>query len=134
MNKDKIKENVFIRLTSDIQDPYTPINAGAIMAVSHIDDAGQINGTWLEPYKSALAVIPEVDNFEVIEGGMDEIKRLKAEELYNNMVLYDDISKSEWYDLMSASIEDFYNRNITELELGQKAWESFFEYQVTHKK
>ena len=35
---------------------------GMIGVVDHIDDAGQLHGTW-----GSLAVIPELDEFEVIE-------------------------------------------------------------------
>ena len=35
---------------------------GAIGVVEHIDDAGQLHGTW-----GSLAVIPELDEFEVIK-------------------------------------------------------------------
>jgi hypothetical protein len=41
--------------------------AGKIGVVTHIDDMGQIHGTW-----GGLAIIPEVDTFEIIGGNDDE--------------------------------------------------------------
>ena len=39
-----------------------PQYTNRVGVVTHIDDAGQIHGTW-----GGCAVIPEVDNFEIIK-------------------------------------------------------------------
>ena len=44
------------------KDPYVHRMNGVVGAISHIDDMGQIH---LEGY--GLAIIPEVDEFEVIQ-------------------------------------------------------------------
>lgn len=40
-----------------------PSYRGKTGVVTHIDDAGQLHGSW-----GGLAVIPEIDNFEIVKG------------------------------------------------------------------
>ena len=127
LDKEKIKSGVFIRLISDIQDPYTPIKAGAIMAVGYIDDANQIHGIWQSPYKSSIAIIPEVDNFEIIEGGLPAVKKMKAAEIFEKMSI-DSISIDDWYNISDELITSFYNREIDEEALMSKAWKILLKH------
>ena len=53
-----------LRLTADLDDPYTPKRAGDIFTVGYIDDAGQIHGTWESG--GSMALIPETDQFEIV--------------------------------------------------------------------
>lgn len=43
-----------LRLTADIDDPYTPKKAGDIFTVSVVDDAGQIHGSFASGGSMAL--------------------------------------------------------------------------------
>jgi len=45
----------------DMNDPYGLYYQGQEGIVEHIDDLGQLHGTW-----GGLAVIPEEDKFEII--------------------------------------------------------------------
>lgn len=64
----KIKEmypsGTRIRL-NHMDDPYHPVNDGALGTVDHVDDAGQIHMKWDDG--GGLALIPNEDNFEIIE-------------------------------------------------------------------
>jgi len=53
-----------LRLTADLDDPYTPKKAGDVFTVSFVDDAGQIHGSFASG--GSIALIPEKDSFEVI--------------------------------------------------------------------
>ncbi len=44
------------------KDPAACSYNGKSGTITHIDDAGQLHGTW-----GALAVIPEIDKFEIIK-------------------------------------------------------------------
>ena len=55
-----------LKLTSPIDDPYSPKKAGDILTVDHIDDAGQVHGSWTSG--GSLAIIIGVDEFEVVAG------------------------------------------------------------------
>ena len=44
-----------------MDDPYASNYAGREGVITHIDDMGQLHGTW-----GGLALIPGTDNFEVI--------------------------------------------------------------------
>ena len=52
-----------LRLTADLEDPYSPKKAGDLFVVDHVDDAGQIHGSWVSG--GSIALIPEVDSFEI---------------------------------------------------------------------
>lgn len=54
-----------IKLTKTLDDKYNPIREGTIFVVDFVDDIGSIHGTWENG--STIAVIPDVDEFEVIE-------------------------------------------------------------------
>lgn len=54
-----------LRLTKDIEDPYTPKKAGDIFIVAYVDDAGQLHGSWQSG--GAMALIPEIDSFEIVQ-------------------------------------------------------------------
>ena len=57
-----VHEGDTIRITR-MDDPYTPVSyVGKEGVVTHIDDAGQLHGTW-----GGLAVIPGEDGFTVIK-------------------------------------------------------------------
>lgn len=53
-----------LRLTKDIEDPYTPKRAGDIFIVDFVDDVGQIHGCWKSG--GSMALIPERDSFEIV--------------------------------------------------------------------
>lgn len=46
-----------IHIVDDIQDYY-----GRVGVITHIDDIGQLHGTW-----GGLALIPSIDNFIILE-------------------------------------------------------------------
>lgn len=48
-----------------MNDPYHPVPDGTMGTVKHIDDAGQIHMYW--DNGSGLALIPEADDFEIVE-------------------------------------------------------------------
>ena len=52
-----------LRLTADIEDPYTPKKVGDIFTVDYVDDIGQIHGRWASG--GSIALIPEKDSFEI---------------------------------------------------------------------
>lgn len=53
-----------LRITKDIDDPYTPKKAGDIFTVGNIDDASQIHGHWESG--GSMALIIGQDEFEVL--------------------------------------------------------------------
>jgi len=53
-----------LRLTSPIQDPYSPKAVGDIMTVSYVDDIGNIHGSWSSG--GSLAIIIGEDEFEIV--------------------------------------------------------------------
>ena len=53
-----------LRLTSPIQDPYSPKSVGDIMVVEYIEDMAQIHGSWSSG--GSLAIIIEQDDFEIV--------------------------------------------------------------------
>ena len=53
-----------LRLTEDIDDPYTPKKVGDIFIVDTIDDALQIHGKWVSG--GSMALIIERDKFEIV--------------------------------------------------------------------
>lgn len=55
-----------LKLTSPIDDPYTPKEVGDLFTVSHIDDKLQIHGSW--DSGGSMAIIIDVDEFEVVAG------------------------------------------------------------------
>ena len=52
-----------IQLIKDLDDRFTPIHAGTMGTVDHVDDAGQIHVKWDTGQR--LALIPGVDQFKV---------------------------------------------------------------------
>ena len=62
--KDKYKPGTRIRLIS-MGDPYSPVEPGTLGTVGLVDDAGQIHMRW--DNGRTLALIPEEDNFEIVE-------------------------------------------------------------------
>lgn len=54
-----------LRITEDIQDPYTPKKAGDIFTVDYIDDVGNIHGSWASG--GSISLIYGKDKFEVVE-------------------------------------------------------------------
>ena len=61
----KYPKGTRLRLTRGISDPFSPKDAGEIMTVSFVDDAGQIHGTW--DSGGSLALIAGLDAFEVAD-------------------------------------------------------------------
>jgi hypothetical protein len=61
MKNEKAKEGDVIRII-ELDDPYDKTYPGRTGTVTWIDDAGQLHGTW-----GGLAVIPEVDLYEIIK-------------------------------------------------------------------
>lgn len=53
-----------LRLTSPIDDPFTPKQVGDIFTVSYIDDACQIHGTWASG--GSMSIIIGKDEFEIV--------------------------------------------------------------------
>lgn len=47
-----------------MDDPYTHLRPGDMGTVQYVDDAGQIHMSW--DYRSSLALIPSVDQFEKV--------------------------------------------------------------------
>lgn len=47
-----------------LEDPYDQTYSGKEGYITHIDDAGQLHGTW-----GGLAVIPEEDEFIILDDG-----------------------------------------------------------------
>lgn len=68
MNADIIKEmypeGTRIKLIH-MDDPYAPVPAGTKGTVEYVDDMGQIGMKW--DNGRTLALIPEVDEFEIIK-------------------------------------------------------------------
>ncbi len=54
-----------IELTEPINDPYTPKPAGAKFKVDYVDDALQLQGSWLSPERGSMAVDVEHDSFRI---------------------------------------------------------------------
>ena len=54
-----------IELTEDMNDPFHPIQKGAIGEVDHVDDMCTIHMKWENG--SSLGLIPGTDSFKVIE-------------------------------------------------------------------
>lgn len=48
-----------------MNDPYHPVDDGALGTVEHVDDAGQIHMKWDDG--GGLALVPDEDDFEIIE-------------------------------------------------------------------
>ena len=64
INDKKIIKGTKIRLIK-MDDPYHPVPSGTIGVVDCIDDMNQIHMNW--ETGSSLALIPNVDEFEIIE-------------------------------------------------------------------
>lgn len=62
--KEKFPKGTKIRCIN-MQDSIHPIPPGTVGEVEHVDDAGQIHMHWQNG--SSLALIPGIDEFEVIE-------------------------------------------------------------------
>lgn len=65
----KIGSRILLHKMNDEQLPNVPfyqVPSGSIMTVEYIDDANQLHGTYDSPIHSSLAIIPEVDEFEVV--------------------------------------------------------------------
>lgn len=75
----KIKEmypvGTRIRL-NHMDDPYHPVNDGALGTVDHVDDAGQIHMKW--DNGGGLALVPEEDDFEIIETVQTQEDKIKV--------------------------------------------------------
>lgn len=65
--KKRFVKGTKVRLIEMMDDnPFrTNPKPGAVMTVSHVDDLGQIHGTWNSG--GTLALLPGVDEFELIE-------------------------------------------------------------------
>ena len=59
-----LKIGTKIRIINMLNEPHY---TGKIGVITHIDDAKQLHGTW-----GGLAIIPEVDQFEIITDTEDE--------------------------------------------------------------
>ena len=53
-----------LRLTKEIDDPYTPKDVGDIFTVDYIDDIGNIHGNWESG--GTMALVSGVDSYEII--------------------------------------------------------------------
>lgn len=60
-------KGTIIELTAPIEDKYSPKPVGSRFKVDHVDDAYQLQGSWLPPAKGTIAVIIEHDNFRIVE-------------------------------------------------------------------
>lgn len=63
--KEMCPKGTRIRL-DHMKDPYHPVADGTLGTVDHVDDSGQIHMKW--DNGGTLAVVPEEDNYEIIEG------------------------------------------------------------------
>ena len=78
--KEKYPIGTRVKLTKDMDDKY-PILAGTIGTIDYIDSEGQLHMIWENG--RTLALIPEVDEFEVINNlninkdnqSLDEVER-----------------------------------------------------------
>ena len=78
--KEKYPIGTKVKLTKDMDDKY-PILAGTIGTIDYIDSEGQLHMIWENG--RTLALIPEVDEFEVINNlninkdnqSLDEVER-----------------------------------------------------------
>lgn len=61
MSNEKARVGDVIRIVR-LDDPYDNTYPGRTGEVLSIDDAGQLHGTW-----GGLAVIPEIDEYEIIK-------------------------------------------------------------------
>lgn len=59
-----------------MDDPYHPVNDGALGTVDHVDDAGQIHMKW--DNGGGLALVPEEDDFEIIETVQRQEDKIKV--------------------------------------------------------
>lgn len=72
--KEKYPTGTRIKL-DHMDDPYHPVDDNTMGTVDHVDDAGQIHVSW--DNGRSLAVVPEVDDFIIIED-MQEEKQIKV--------------------------------------------------------
>ena len=78
--KEKYSIGTRVKLTKDMDDKY-PILAGTIGTIDYIDSEGQLHMIWENG--RTLALIPEVDEFEIINNldidkdnqSLDEVER-----------------------------------------------------------
>lgn len=73
--KEMYPKGTRIRL-NHMDDPYHPVNSGSLGTVDHVDDAGQIHMKWDDG--GGLALIPDEDDFEVIEPVQSREDRIKV--------------------------------------------------------
>ena len=59
-------KGTIVVLTEPIDDKYSPKPAGSRFKVEYVDDALQLQGSWLPPASGSIAIIIEQDKFIVI--------------------------------------------------------------------
>lgn len=60
-------KGTIIELTAPIDDEYSPKPIGSRFQVEFIDDAFQLQGSWLPPESGTIAVLIEKDSFKVVK-------------------------------------------------------------------
>ena len=125
---ENIKKGTYLRLESDLYDPCYPIKEGAFLKVSYIDDASQIHGEWLAPYKSSLALIHEIDKFSIMYEGYQGVIVDKASESYNIINIDGEISNEVWFELLKDDLDKYFKREINDVQLMEIAWNKYFDY------
>ena len=70
--KEMYPEGTLIQL-DHMNDPY-PVPAGTMGVVVSVDDGGNVQVRWQDG--GALAVIPEADQFHVVEDGQEEMEMI----------------------------------------------------------
>lgn len=55
-----------VELTAPIEDTYTPKPVGARFKVEYVDDAFQLQGSWLPPQSGSIAICIEQDSFKIV--------------------------------------------------------------------
>ena len=59
-------KGTIIELIEPIDDKYSPKPAGSRFKVEYVDDALQLQGSWLAPASGSIAVIIEQDSFKIV--------------------------------------------------------------------
>lgn len=73
--KNKYPKGTRIQL-NHMNDPLHPIDDGTLGTVDHVDDAGQIHMHWDDG--RGLAIVPEVDDFTIIDFIQEEEEKIRV--------------------------------------------------------
>lgn len=69
-----------------------PQYSGKIGEITHIDDAGQLHGTW-----GGCAIIPGADEFDIIENPMNSFAKKEDLEVHTSYDIYDTLDGDKIY-------------------------------------